>query len=254
MQTLFPLLIIVFLSNIVEACAGFGATLLAIIFGAQFFSIEELVPILVPLNLVLNTVIVIRHPAEINRPQLLNRILPLAALGMPIGIFLFESAPSRLLKVGFGCIVVVLGLVEICRSTVLKKNDVASTQPSAEKPLSAGASAFFLIAGGIMQGLYASGGPFVVYYASRMIPNKGQFRTTLALLWGVLNMILIFTLTIGGKLNFSTLRTSFYLLPCVLLGTFIGIKVHNLVSEKHFRRIVYALLVVAGSSLAIRSF
>jgi len=241
MDTLFPLMMIVFLSNLTEACAGFGATILAIIFGARYFAIEDLIPILVPLNLLLSLTLVVRYRGDIDRKALLTRILPLTGIGMPIGIAIFQNAPSKALKIAFGIIVVVLGIFEL------------ATARAKSRPLPLWQGVLFLLGGGIMQGLYASGGPFVVYYASREIPNKRQFRTTLALLWLVLNIALVASLAATGKITRFTLGYSTYLLPSVALGMFVGMKVHDRVSESTFRRIVYLLLVLAGSSLAYRT-
>jgi uncharacterized membrane protein YfcA len=249
METLFPLMIIVFFSNLTEACAGFGATILAIIFGARFFAIEDLIPMLVPLNLLLSLVIVVRYFGDIDRRALLTKILPITGIGMPIGIAIFQSAPSRTLKIAFGVIVVILGLFELSSDALarLKGRKVA------QKKLPFWQGALFLLGGGIMQGLYASGGPFVVYFASREITDKKRFRTTLALLWLILNLVLTSSLFFSGKITRFTLQYSLYLLPAVLLGMWVGIKVHDRVSESTFRRIVYALLVLAGSSLAYRT-
>lgn len=249
METLFPLMAIVFFANLTEACAGFGSTILAIIFGAQFLSIEDLIPILVPLNLVLSLIIVLRYRGEIDRPTLVSRILPLTGIGMPIGIMIFQSAPSNTLKIAFGVIVVILGLFELTKDALAKKR-TASEQ---NRRLPFWQSALFLLGGGVMQGLYASGGPFVVYYASREIPDKRKFRTTLALLWLILNFVLIASLIFTGKLTRFTLQYSLVLLPAVLLGMVVGMKIHDRVSETTFRRLVYALLVLAGASLAYRT-
>jgi uncharacterized membrane protein YfcA len=248
MEKLYPLLVIVFFSNLVEACAGFGATILAIIFGAQFLTIEELIPILVPLNLLLSAGIVFRYHRDIDRNQLLRRILPLTAIGMPIGIAIFQKAPSQVLKVAFGVIVVALGLFELAQSALEKRRATAT-----RRKLPFWQGALFLVGGGIMQGLYASGGPFVVYYASREISDKARFRTTLSLLWLILNFALAVSLIYTGKLGVESLRTSAFLLPSVLLGMFVGMKVHDRIGEATFRKFVYALLVIAGASLAYRA-
>lgn len=249
MEMIFPLMAIVFFSNLTEACAGFGATILAIIFGARFFAIEDLIPMLVPLNILLSLFIVVRYFGDVDRRALFSRILPIAALGMPIGIAIFQFAPSRALKIAFGVIVVLLGLFELSTEALRRSKGKAVT--NRKLPLWQGA--IFLLGGGIMQGLYASGGPFIVYYASREIADKRKFRTTLALLWLILNLILASSLLYTGKITRFTLQFSLYLLPAVLLGMFVGMKVHDRVSEAAFRRIVYALLVVAGASLAYRT-
>ncbi len=246
MEILFPLLIIVFLSNLTEACAGFGATILALIFGARFIAIEDLIPILVPLNLILSLIIVFRYFGDVDRNTLLKRILPLAGLGMPIGIAIFQIAPSKVLKLAFGLIVAALGIFELINAAIHRRRAMVVS----DRELPFWQSCLFLVSGGIMQGLYASGGPFIVYYASRKIHDRRKFRTTLSLLWLVLNSVLFGSLLWTGKINRFTLQYSGYLLPAVLLGTFAGIKLHERVSEATFKLIVYGLLALAGLSLA----
>jgi len=238
-------MIIVFLSNVVESVAGFGATILALTLGARFFPIEELIPILVPLNVLLSAYIVLTYRRDINWHLLKTRILPFTLIGMPIGIWIFRMAPGASLKLAFGVIVVSLGVFELVRGL--------QTQRTEPKPLGILGSAGFLIAGGIMQGLYASGGPFVVYYFSRTVKEKAAFRTTLSFLWLVLNILLIFSLVQGAQINSYTLQFSLYLLPFVLAGIFVGTRVHSWVSERQFKLAVYALLALAGLSLIYRS-
>lgn len=245
MDSLAPIMVIVFIANVVESIAGFGATILALTLGAQFFPIEELIPILVPLNVLLSAYIVLSYRRDIQWKLLRTRILPFTLIGMPIGIWIFKLAPGNSLKLAFGIIVVVLGVFELVRGLRVRK--------VAPPPLGFASSAAFLTAGGIMQGLYASGGPFVVYYFSRSNQDKGVFRTTLSCLWLVLNLVLSLSLIVSEKVNSYTLQFSIYLLPFVLAGIFVGTRVHNWVSEKQFKLGVYALLSLAGVSLIYRT-
>lgn len=244
MDTLWPLMIIVFFANLVESVAGFGSTILALTFGSQFFAIEDLIPILVPLNVVLSLGIVLKYYKDLDARLLLSRILPLTAIGFPIGFYLFQIITGPNLKLVFGIIVVILGSFEFIRAFLKKES---------QKPLGLLLSAVFLIAGGIMQGLYASGGPFVVYYASRAIKNKSQFRTTISMLWLILNLILTANLALTQKMNVYTVHFSLALLPFVIGGLIAGIYIHKKISEILFKKCVYALLICAGASLIVRS-
>jgi uncharacterized protein len=244
-DTLLPLMILVFFSNTVESAAGFGATLLALTFGAQFFSIEDLIPILVPLNLLLSLVITLKNQREINAQLLFKRILPLAALGLPMGMILFHSLSGNLLKPLFASIISLLALFELIRIFFFSEKE--------SRPLHPVLGGLFLFFGGVMQGLYASGGPFIVYYASRTFKDKAQFRTTLSALWLILNFFLCSSLIFSRQLTPYTLQFSAYLLPFVLAGLMLGLQVNRWVSEKQFRKIVYFLLLFAGLSLLYRS-
>src|SRR6186997_74289 len=135
MDSLSPIMLIVFVSNLVESVAGFGSTILALILGAQFFPIEELIPILVPLNVLLSAYLVLRYRHDIHWKLLGTRILPFTLIGMPIGIWIFRLAPGPSLKLAFGIIVVILGLFEVIRGL--------RVQTTVPKPLGlAGAACF----------------------------------------------------------------------------------------------------------------
>jgi len=246
MNTLAPLMLIVFLANGVEMIAGFGSTLLALTFGALLFPIEELVAVLVPLNLILSAYIVMRYGGQIHKRMLFKKILPFTLLGMPLGIYLFRYSNELPLGLIFGITVIFLAGFELFRI-------FRSSSEDSKKPLAVLWGSVVLFIGGIMQGLYASGGPFVVYFTSRSSLNKGQFRSTLSLLWLILNIVLTFSLVNSGKIDSESLQYSAYLLPFVLGGMFVGSKVHHHLSEELFKRGVYILLFFAGFSLVYKN-
>ena len=241
------LMIIVFISNMTEAIAGFGATIIAVILGAQFYQMEDLIPTLVPLNVLLSSLIVWRYHRDIDQKELWTRVVPFTALGLPLGLALFQITPGPYLKGAFGLIVFGLAAFELAKR--VRQVVIHPTQ----KPWKLWQAVPILISGGIMQGLYASGGPFVVYYTSRAISNKSRFRATLSALWLVLNWIVMGTLFATEKIDVTTLKQSAMLLPSVLLGMFFGVRIHDCVSESTFKTAVYLLLAIAGASLVFRS-
>jgi len=245
MDTLYPLMAIVFFANIAESLASFGAMVLALTLGARYFAIEDLVPILVPLNLVVSLVVVIRQWKEIDRKILFLKIFPYTLIGLPLGILAYQFAPGIWIQAMFGVVIVGLGIFELTRAFKSHLQEAP--------PLSLPTSIAFLISGGIMQGLYGSGGPLVVYYSSRAMTDKAKFRATLALLWLILNFFVVVSLILTRKINVYTIQFSLYLLPFVLAGMTVGFLIHHRVSQKNFRLGVYGLLVLAGLSLLYRT-
>ena len=232
--------IIVFFANAIEVVAGFGSVILAITFGAYFFSVQQLVPVLVPLNFLLGIILVSKYFKEINLKQLFGRILMGTGLGMPFGIYLFNFAPSEIIKPLLGSLVFILAAYELWIAFRVNKKAT---------PLVPWKAWLFLFSGGVIQGLYASGGPLVVYYSVREFDHKSTLRSTLAGLWLILNLILIISLCGTGKINAESLKMSGVLLPAVLLGFVFGDKIHRRVSEKVFQIAVYSLLLIAGAGL-----
>jgi uncharacterized membrane protein YfcA len=235
---------IVGLGFFAEAIVGFGGTVLAITFAGLFMPIEVILPALVPVNMVLSLALVVRGAHQVDRPLLLRRIGPLVAAGTLIGLGLSELASGSWLRLVFGWLVMVLAIVEL---TVLQR--AAAPRP----PLRRLAASALLLAGGVVHGIFGSGGPLVVYVAGREIADKGRFRATLAALWLALNGALIASYLIRGSLNRETVRASLWLLPAVPLALVAGGWVHERVSERPFRIAVWCLLFFGGIALALRA-
>lgn len=235
-----------FLSNIIEAATGFGATIIALTLAVHFYPIDFLVPVIVPLNLLVCTYIATRHRDGIQFRALLTRIFPLAGLGLPFGLALFYFVDAEQLKIFFGVFVLCFSTIELIR--ILKANRDARLSP-----LSLPATAFWLVFGGVVHGLYASGGPMVVYFASRNLDGKRQFRSTLSALWAILALIMTISHLATGKATAETYAAAGFLLPAIIAGVFFGELLHSRLPERTFRIMVFSILIFAGASIVMRS-
>jgi len=101
-----------------------------------------------------------------------------------------------------------------------------------------------LIVGGIFHGLYASGGPLIVYYSSRELKEPAEFKATVSMLWLILNFMLLLNLYSAGLINVNTITTTGIVLPGLIVGIIIGsmLKFRAVV----FKVLLYMLLFVAG--------
>src|SRR5262245_29563931 len=93
-----PLACIVAVAFAVETALGFGAALITLALGSFLIDLEELLPALVPLNVVLSYWLVARNHRDIDRRFFLRPLLPAMALGLPLGLVLFELVDASLLK------------------------------------------------------------------------------------------------------------------------------------------------------------
>jgi len=234
---------IVFLSFGIEAALGFGCNVLALTMAVHFYPLDTLLPVLVGLNLLVSAYIVLRHRRAIDWPVLLRRVLPLMLLGLPAGMLLLYAGSGGALKLGFGVFVVGLSLIELVRLLIARR----SAAPV--RPLPTWQAVIVLLGGGLMHGLYASGGPMAVYFSSRALPDKGAFRATLSLLWLLLNLILMVGYVVRGMVTWETARLWALLLPALALGIVGGEWLHNKVDAWTFRLLIFALLLAGGSVL-----
>jgi hypothetical protein len=228
----------------IEAIVGFGSTVLAVTIGAHFLPLDALLPAFVPLNLVLSAAIVARNARSIDRRLLVRRVLPFVGAGLAVGLALFRLRDVRALELVLAAFVVGLASLELAR--------LARPEGVAARPLAPGAAAALLGVGGVVHGLFGSGGPMVVYVASRELEGKARFRATLSALWLVLNAALVVNYASLGLLSRASLGRSLALAPGLLLAFPLGDWLHRRVPEQRFRPIVYFVLLLAGLALGAR--
>ena len=105
-----------------------------------------------------------------------------------------------------------------------------------------------LFCGGMIQGAFGSGGPFIVIYAAKALPEKSLFRVTLSLLWLATNSARLALWIVQGTVwNRETLTLTLAALPFMVAGVLIGDFLHRRVDEFRFRFFVYLVLCVAGA-------
>lgn len=233
---------IVILGCAVGTATGFGSSTIIMTFAVLLFPIKAVVPVVITLNLVICTYLVVKHYKGINKRLLFAQILPLTLLGMPVGVFVFNIANTEQMKPYFGAFVILLSLFELYRHT-LKESNI--------KPPNILSSVFWLGSGGLVQGLWVTGGPPIAYWASKAMKDKTEFRSTLSALWLILNIILFISHFGTSSISIGTTITSLYLVAPLFIGIFIGEKIHNHLPEKLFRILVYFVLLFSGTAILL---
>jgi len=228
----------------VQTAAGFGAMLVCVTLGAQLIGLQEVIRLVVPLSFLQTGYIAIRDRDSIDWSLLLKRVLPLMSLGMGLAFFLLTKVGGPWLGLAFG--LMVLGLSSRDLHHLRFAND------GLDKPISKPASAAAMVGAGIIHGIYASGGPMLVYAIGREGLAKKVFRSTLSMVWIVLNVILVTRFILAGDYDQEVALDVLLLVPAVPLGTVLGEWVHHKVDERAFKMVVLALLIAAAISLIVR--
>ena len=229
------LALILVLAHLVETTLGFGDTIISLAFGLFLFPLEVLLPALVALAILQSTWLVIRWHRQVNWRLLLITILPLAALGMVLGIFIRSYAHETLLIIVLGVFIMLVSAVELIGLYMRK---------SAAGPLPRYLAVPVIVGGGIFHGLFATGGPLIVYYAGREIREPQAFLGTLAVLWLILNVTLYITMWIGGSAGVQSLQLAAVVLPGFIAGVAIGSFIR--VKELTFKTLTWSVLFIVG--------
>ena len=229
--------LVIFATHTIEAITGFGCTVLAFPFVIFLIKdIEQAKIILSLLAWMLAAYFAIAKFRRINWKQF-GIIILFAGLGLPLGMLLFNSLNAEIMKKTLGVFIVISAVIQLYRCFV---------PASATHGLPDAVGYIFLFAGGMVHGAFAVGGPLVVLYSAGKIPDKGQFRATMCLLWATLNTALIFQFLLEKKLNIEIGRELLVLLPFLLVGIFAGEAIHKKVNEALFKKIVFASLLLVG--------
>jgi uncharacterized membrane protein YfcA len=233
---------IVLISYTTQAMSGFGSTILALTLGVHLYPIDVLLPVLVPLDMVVNLYLVTRHYRHINRPYLFRSILPAMGFGVLAGIIVFQYIEGDLLKQLFGLLVILLSMRELYRLLRNRHDQLALSNTAAQT---------CIVAAGIVHGIYASGGPLLVYAVSRLNLSKSVFRSTLGAVWLIFSVVLTASYLITGKFTVHSIRYILILLPMILAGILLGEWLHHRIDENRFKLFVFVVLFLAGLSICI---
>jgi len=238
------LALILVMAHSVETYLGFGSTIIALSLGIFLFPIETLLPALVTIGSLQSIWLIIRWHRHIRWRIILISILPLAVVGLAAGILLRDYASETLLIILLGLFVVVMSALEL---VALFRRSAAP-----RKRLSYWIAAPIIFAGGLFQGLFASGGPPIVYYAGRVIEDPAQFRSTLSVIWLILNLALLVSMWAYGQANAITLELAALALPGFIAGVIIGSNIK--LNARAFKAATWSMLLLIGIIQLVRVF
>jgi len=240
--------LIVFVTQTLEGITGFGSTVLALPFAAMILGLDKAVPVLAVHTLLLTIYVVAVSWKHIVWKEF-GFIALYVFIGLPIGYLLFKNLDDTYLKVLLALFMIGVGINGVRMTRQSRRQTATSTVASTEPPKKSHPMRFILFLGGIVHGAFATGGPFVVIYASKALKEKALFRVSICLLWLCMNTVLSVVWIIDGVWTQETNSLLLVSLPFLLLGIGIGDYLHHRVNEYVFRLIVYGMLVASGLAL-----
>ena len=227
-----------------QTISGFGVVVIALTFSAHFMPIPVVLSLIIPLSIGQCTYLAVRYRGAIEWPLLLRRVLPLMGIGVVAGVLLAPHIAGYWLRKLFAAMVLALSSWELARLVVRPK---ATTRPLGPLPL-----VVTLLSAGVIHGIYASGGPMLVYAFNRVGLSKSAFRTTLVTVWLTFNIFLAASFANAGAYDWDTLTTLLLLAPAVPIGLIVGEHLHHRVDEHRFKIVTFALLAAAALPLLLR--
>lgn len=229
--------LIVFFAFFTQAATGFGALVISMTLGALLYPIDVLLNWFVPLVVLLSLYLLARHHGHIDWSLFLKKILPGMGLGMLVGQYVFYSLNTEVLKYALGGIVVFLAGREL-----LRRGDMPRNIPLLP----------WTLAAGVVHGIFATGGPLLVYGLNGQSIEKSVFRSTLTLVWGVLAFSLVLSYIFSGQLTTAALPQIGMLAAILPFSIMAGEWAHRYINEALFKKVINVLLVFCGVVLLLK--
>ena len=235
------ILSVILIATIFRSAFGFGESLIAVPLLALWLPLNVAVPLSVLVSVTIAGVVVVQDWRKIHFRSA-GGLIFYTLIGIPLGIWLMQSAEERIVKV-------ILGLIIIIFSIYLLIGKPLSELKTNSFPWLFGCG--FLA--GILGGAYGLNGPPLVIYGAKKRWSAQHFRATLQGYFLIASMIGIIGYWLAGLLVPSVIRYYLFsipvLLPAVLIGRMIN---HRLHGDKFFRY-VYVVLLGIGTFLMVKS-
>ncbi len=228
----------VMLAYMVKGICGFADAILfttAMSFQADNVNIS---PISLILGYPANCIMAWTHRRRADRRVWLPISLMLILGSIPGALFL-KNTDAHVLKILLGILVVAIGV-----EMLLRQN-----RPKRPSKLKFPVMIVGLISG-VLCGLYGIG-VLMAAYLGHITEDTDSFKANISIIFIFENTFRIIFYSIIGILTVSTLLKTLMLIPFMLLGLWIGIRIAKHTNEKHIRIIVILALILSGAALSL---
>jgi len=223
--------IILFFANLLQAITGFAGTLIAMPPVIRLIGVDEAKALLNAIAQISSLMIVCTGFRKINWKEF-GKMFVLMAVGMLIGIKIFEVLPLNGLLIFYGILIIIIALEKMFVHKELRL-------PKAVMLL-------VILAAGIIHGMFVSGGALLVIYAASVLKEKEEFRSTIALIWLTIGCYITGVQVQAGHFNDHVLFLLAVGIVPVFVGTWIGTKLLRKIRQDVFMKITYVLLLLSG--------
>lgn len=215
----------------IKGIAVINVTFMALAFGAK-----ESTGMVVPLLILADIFAVIYY----NRHTQWNyvfRLLPWMTLGVLIGVYIGKDLPESLFKIGMAIII----LITVFMMYWWDRKKIITVPRHWSFSSTIGVVAGITTMVGNLAGAFSN-----IYFLAMRLP-KNHFIGTAAWLFLIVNIIkLPFHIFVWETISEETIILNLKLLPGILLGFLVGIKIIKLIKEAFFRKMILVLTALGA--------
>lgn len=229
-------LIIILLTNAIQAITGFAGTLLAMPISMILIGVDEAKVVLNLITLITCVFIAFNNRKNI-KFEVLKKTIIFMGIGMCFGIVIYKIVAIEFLLYVYGAIIIFLAIKNLFFKKEFKLSNAMIT--------------ILLLVAGVIHGMFISGGALLVVYMAYELKNKDEFRATMSSVWVLLNTFLMGMQVYSGTMNKELITlTAIALIPAIC-GGIVGNKMHEKISKGLFMKLTYTLLLISGMFIFI---
>ncbi len=220
--------------------SGFGGGLgvMSVPLMSLFVAPQFAAAVLMPILLAMDILIVWRYRRAWDRRIILN-LLPAALIGLALGSATFQLMDADVIRLVIGMLAAFFVLQFLV------------AQHASSKPRTTSRPIVWML--GLISGFASfvahAGGPPVKGYLLQQKLQKTWFVGTNTVFFFSLNFVKMIAYGAAGTLSTTSLVTSAILAPALLLGVFIGGRLHSVVNQDIFVKIIYGFLCLTAIKL-----
>lgn len=216
---------------------GFGSALMASGPLAMLMPVGKVIPLLAMLDFAGSSLRGWRARKEVAWGAFM-RLFPGMLAGQLVGVMVLAKLPPALMTMALGAFVAVQGIKGLLRR-----------RAGSQGPRFAFGHGLF---GGVLGGLFGSGGFIYAAYLERTLDSRAAFRATQAVLIALSTAWRIVLCLSLGLLDLKLVATALAFVPAMALGVFAGHHIDLRISREQLFMLLNGLLVVSGASLVLR--
>ncbi len=222
----------------VESIIGFGGGLIAYSILAFFMDLKTMILSGIYIG-TLSSAYVAYTGIKFFDAKIFISIIPICVVGTIFGVLAFSHFSGDILSIIFGTLLIALAI-----KTAFFDNYVF---PKIFKTK-------LLFIGGLSQGTFGIGGPFLVNALKNDFSNKSAMRTTMALFFVAFNIVRICQLSLQGELKPELFYSIWWAIIPVFFAIQLGYQIHLKISESFFKKLIAIMTVFSGLKFISKIF
>jgi uncharacterized membrane protein YfcA len=231
---------VIILSYTIRGSAGFGGVIVPLL--AWIMSLKTVAPMVAFLGLI-SSLAILRHDLRHVVWRDLWRVMPWCVAGVLGGLYFFKTLDASTLGQALGIFVLVYGAYSLW----------ITFRPSEIRLPMRAVTPVAGVVGGFVGTIFGSNaGAFFAIYLDLLKYAKTEFRATVAAILLGLGILRVSGYVAVGAYDRDALLACAAALPLMVLGAFLGNRIHANLDQLRFKRFVAMVVIASGVPLVLR--